>query len=177
ALDIFAYVEEYYHSVPFSTLTEHAKEITGETEAVLMIWQAVVAGTSRINPLTNKPMFSHSIFSRVNVNTMYQYDLGTNMSIGKVWGVSGFAPQFVGMPENNNQIEHLSISIILQLIMHESIVILNAIEEEKFLLANAPKAMADADMALNQAIHKEFAPYFSDNRKMAVERLRQFLKN
>jgi len=63
ALDMFAYVEAYYHSVPFSTLTEHAKEIKGETEAVLMTWQSLVAGSTRTNPLTHKPLFSHGIFA------------------------------------------------------------------------------------------------------------------
>ena len=176
ALDIFTYVEDYYQSTPFSDLIEHAKAIKSETEAVLMIWQSLVAGTSRINPLTQKPMFSHSIFSRMNVNTMHQYDQSIKMSIGKVWGVSGFADQFVGIDENNNQIEHMSISMILQIVMHEPVLILNGIEEEKILLEHSAKEMGNADMALNNAINIEFKPYFSDNRLMAVERLRTFLK-
>lgn len=176
ALDMFTYVEDYYHSVPFSSLTEHAKEIKGETEAVLMIWQSLVAGSTRINPLTQRPMFSHSIFSRDNVGTMYQYDLGKRMSTSEVWGVSGFAPRFVGIPVNGNQIEHMSISIILQLVMKEPVLILDGIEEEKLLLGQARSEEGYADMALNNAIHNEFAPYFDGNRLEAVERLRLYLK-
>lgn len=177
ALDMFSYVENYYHSVPFSRLIEHSTEIKGGTEAVLMIWQSLVAGSTRINPLTQKPLFSHSIFTRYNVGTMYEYDMGKRMSISKVWGVSGFAPQLVGIPENDNQIEHMSISMILQIVMKEPVLVLDGIEEEKLLLGNARSAEGYADMALNNAIHDEFAPYFHGNRLNAVERLRHVLKH
>ncbi len=176
SLDIFALVEEYYHAIPFSSLIEHAKEIKGEPEAVLMIWQSLVAGSTRINPLTHNPLFSHSIFARNNVGTIYQYDQGRNMSISRVWGVSGFAPRFVGIPENGNQVEHMSISMVLQMVMHEPVLVLDGIEEEKLLLGHARSEEAHADMALNNAVHKEFAPYFADNRLKAVERLRLALK-
>ncbi len=176
ALDMFAMVEDYFHAVPFASLIEHAKEITGETEAVLMIWQSVIAGSSRINPLTGKPLFSHSIFARNNVGTIHQYAQGKAMSTGKVWGVSGFAPRFVGIPHNDNQIEHMSISMVFQLILHEPLVILDGIEEEKILSGNSRSEESYADMALNNAIHKEFLPYFPKNRLGAVENLRRELK-
>ena len=176
ALDMFAMVEDYFHAVPFASLTEHAKEITGETEAVLMIWQSIVTGTSRTNPLNGKPLFSHSIFARNNVGTMYQYAQEKAMSTGKVWGVSGFAPRFVGIPHNDNQIEHMSISMVVQVILHEPLAILDGIEEEKILTGKSPLEESYADMTLNKAIHKEFLPYFSKNRLGAVENLRHKLK-
>ncbi len=176
ALDMFAMAEDYFNAVPFSFLTEHAKEIKGETEAVLMIWQSVIVGSSRINPITGKPLFSHSIYSRTNVDTMYQYAQAQAMSTGKVWGVSGFAPQFVGIPHNDNQIEHMSISMVVQLVLHEPLVILDGIEEEKILSGKSQKEESQADMALNKAIHMEFLPYFAKNRSGAVENLRRVLK-
>ncbi len=176
SLDMFAFVENYYNVIPFSTLTEHAKEIKGETEAVLMIWQSVVAGSTRINPLNHKPLFSHSIFARNNVGTMYQYDQGREMSIGKVWGVSGFAPHFVGIPHNSNQVEHMSISMVVQIVLNEPLAVLDGIEEEKLLSGQTRSEESYADMALNNAIHKEFSPYFSRNRLGAVENLRRELK-
>ena len=176
SLDLFALVENYYHAVPFADLSEHAKEIKGETEAVLMIWQSVVAGTTRNNPLTHKPLFSHSIFARNNVGTMYQYAQAKKMSIGAVWGVSGFAHRYVGTPKNNNQVEHMSISMVLQLVMHEPVLVLDAVEEEKLLLGHANAEESHADMALNNAIHKEFKPRFSKNRLEAVEHLRSVLR-
>jgi hypothetical protein len=176
SLDMFAMVEDYFHAVPFASITEHAKEITGETEAVLMIWQSIVTGTSRINPLSGKPMFSHSIFARNNVDTMYQYTQEKPMSTGKVWGVSGFAPRFVGIPHNDNQIEHMSISMVIQVLLHEPLAILDGIEEEKILTGKSPPEESHADMTLNKAIHKEFLPYFPKNRLGAVENLRRKLK-
>lgn len=175
ALDLISLTEDYYHAVPFADLIEHAEEIKGESEAVLMIWQSIVAGSTRKNPLTKKPLFSHSIFARNNVGTMHQYDIGKKMSIGSIWGVSGFADHFVGTEKNNNQIEHMSISIVLQLVMNEPVIILDAIEEAKLLIGHADAKETHADIALNNAIHKEFKPHFSENRLQAVELLRAAL--
>ncbi len=174
ALDLFAYVEAYYESVPFAALTEHAEGIEGEAEEVLLIWQSLVAGTTRVNPLTGSPMFSHSIYARDNVGTIYQYDQDRALSIAEVWGVTGFAPRFVGIPGNNNQVEHMSISMVLQILLGDPVLVLDAIEEERVLAGHADKAEADADMALNNAIHSEFAPLYREDRQRAVERLRCF---
>ena len=177
ALDMFAFVEDYWTAVaPTADDVVSAEETKGIADGKLLVWQSLVAGSTRINPLTDKPMFSHSIFARDNVGTMYQYDLGEAMSIADVWGVTGFAPQFVGTPENNNQVEHMSISMVLQMVLEEPVTILAAIEEEKVAARQADAAEANADMALNSAIHNEFAPSFSENGLLAVEQLRCFLK-
>jgi hypothetical protein len=170
---MFAYVAEYQStdgtpSDPPGDLVEKK----GRADAMLMVWQSLVAGSTRTNPLTGKPMFSHSIFARDNVGVMYQYDVDRPMGIAEAWGVTGFAPQFVGIPQNNNQVEHMSISMMLQMVMGESVLVLNGIEEEKVLRGQADQAEAQADMALNRAVHSEFAPAFADNWQQAVERLR-----
>jgi len=180
ALDMFALVEDYWEDywtavTPTSDDAVSAEETRGVANGKLLVWQSLVAGSTRINPLTNKPMFSHSIFARDNVGTMYQYDLGEAMSIADVWGVTGFAPQFVGTPENNNQVEHMSISMVLQMVLEEPVTILAAIEEEKVVAGQADAAEANADMALNSAIHNEFASSFAENGLQAVEHLRCFL--
>jgi len=178
ALDMFAYVDDYWTSVTFSSPPlESAEALKGVAASKLMVWQSLVAGSTRINPLTKEPMFSHSIFARDNVGTMYQYDQGVEMSIAEVWGVTGFAPRYVGIPENNNQVEHMSISKILQVVMGEPVLVLDAIEEEKVLAGHARSEEANADMALNNAIHAEFVPYFAENGLMAVEHLRCVLKS
>lgn len=120
-------------------------------------------------------MFSHSIYARNNVGTMYQYEIGQEMGIGDVWGVTRFHPRFVGIAENNNQIEHMSISTILQVVMDEPLTVLASIEEEKVLAGQADTAEAAADMALNKAIHDEFAPFFAQDSQGAAERLRRYL--
>ena len=177
ALDMFAFVEDYWTAVTPASDEEVSAEATkGIADSKLLVWQSLVAGSTRINPLTDKPMFSHSIFARDNVGTIYQYDLGEAMSIADVWGVTGFAPQFVGIPENNNQVEHMSISMVLQMVLGEPVLVLDAIEEEKVLARQADEAEANTDMALNNAIHTEFAPSFAENGLQAVEHLRCFLK-
>ena len=177
ALDMFAFVEDYWTTLnPESIDESSAEEVEGIANGKLLVWQSLVAGSTRINPLTGKPMFSHSIFARDNVGTMYQYDLSEAMSIADVWGVTGFAPQFVGIPENNNQVEHMSISMVLQIVLQEPLTVLDAIEEEKVVTGQADSAEANADMALNNAIHHEFASSFAENGLQAVEQLRCFLK-
>ncbi|MEA3336705.1 MAG: hypothetical protein U9R25_12395 [Chloroflexota bacterium] len=178
ALDMFAFVDEYHNKVmPPSASPDDPAEIKGRASAMLMVWQSLVAGSTRTNPITGEPMFSHSIFARDNVGTMHQYDVGQAMSIADVWGVTGFAAHFVGIPENNNQVEHMSISKVLQIVLNEPVAVLDGIEEEKLLLGHADQAEAEADMALNNAIHKEFVPLFVDDWQQAVERLRCVLKD
>jgi hypothetical protein len=173
ALDMFAYVAEYQSTdgAP-SDPSDDPVAKKGRADAMLMVWQSLVAGSTRTNPLTGKPMFSHIIFARDNVGVMHQYDVDRPMGIAEAWGVTGFAPQFVGIPENNNQVEHMTISMMLQMVMGESVLVLNGIEEEKVLRGQADQAEAQADMALNGAVHSEFAPLFVDNWQQAVERLR-----
>lgn len=177
ALDMMALVDTYYAAVAGAPPLDDAVAMENYTDAKLLVWQSLVAGSTRTNPLTKEPMFSHSIFARDNVGTMYQYDIDREMGIAKVWGVSGFAPQYVGIPENNNQVEHMSISMILQIVLDESVTVLDGIEEEKALLGQADKREANADMALNNAIHNEFAPIVALQGPMAVERLRCVLKS
>ena len=178
ALDMFAYVDEYHDKVMASPASpDDPSEVEGRVSAMLMVWQSLVAGSTRSNPLTGEPLFSHSIFARDNVATMYQYDLDQAMSVSEVWGVSGFAPRFVGIPKNANQVEHMSISMVLQMVLDEPLVVLDGIEEEKVLLGHADEAEAQADMALNNAIHREFVPVFVSDWHQAVEPLRCILRS
>lgn len=178
ALDMMQLVDEYYAQVTEEP-TDQADMAAdkGYADGMLLVWQSLVAGSTRTNPLTNEPMFSHSIFARNNIGTMYQFELDQQMGIAEIWGVSGFAPQFVGTPVNNNQVEHMSISTILQMVLDEPVAVLDGIEEEKVLLGGASSEEANADMALNNAIHKEFVPFFTQDRLGTVERLRCTLKD
>ena len=178
ALDMFAYVDAYWTAVTPTASPSNREEVSkGIVDSKLMIWQSLVAGSTRINPLTRKPMFSHSIYARNNVGTMYQYDIGEGMSIADVWGVTGFAPRFVGVDANNNQVEHMSISMILQMVLDDPVIVLDGIEREKTLAGHADSKEAKADMALNNAIHREFKPYFARDWETAVEHLRRVLKS
>ena len=176
ALDILLIARDYVKSIPPERLLQHAPEISTEVHAILMAWQNLVAGTTRLNPITHKPVFSHGFMGRYNVSTIHQCALGEAMSISDAWGVSGFADRFVGIASNANQVEHLSISIILQAVLRKPLLVLNAIEEEKVLLQGGDKAEANADMALNTAVHNVFLPLVNDNMVGAIEALRTELK-
>lgn len=177
ALDILLIARDYVKSIPQERLLQHAPEIRSERDATLMAWQNLVAGSTRQNPITHKPVFSHGFIARYNVSTMHQYDVGKAMSISETWGVSGFADRFVGVSSNANQVEHLSISIILQAVLGKPLLVLNAIEEEKLLVHGGNKAEARADMALNTAVHSVFLTKLDSDLITAVEALRTELKN
>jgi len=177
ALDILLLTDEY-NRVVYSEIDEDDKEAQlYNAQAKLMVWQSLIAGTSRTNPLTGKPMFSHGLFAHNSAPIMWQYDQGEYMNVADVWGVTGFASQFVGTPKNNNQIEHMSISAFLQFVMDEPLLALNGIENEKLLRGRADSAEAHADMALNRAIAYEFVPFYATQKEQAVDHLRCFLKN
>lgn len=177
ALDILpmleAYDEAIYGGAPAA---DNPAELTGRAQGKLMVWQSLIAGTSRTNPLTGEALFSHGIFGHNSIPEMWRHAQGENISVSEVWGLSGFAPQFVGTPRNANQIEHMSISAYLQFVMDEPLTVLNGIEQEKLVRGHADAAEAHADMALNRAIADEFAPFYATQPEQAVERLRAFLK-
>lgn len=176
ALDLMAVAQRYVASVPKEFLAQHAKEIEDATDATLFGWQNLVAGTTRTNPLTKKPVFSHGFLARFNVVTMYEHRVGTRLGVSKAWGWAGFAPAYVGTPKNANQVEHMSISLILQALFEQPLAVLNAIERAKLAAGGADEAEAHADMALNRAIHEVFVPTFREDLLGAVEALRIRLK-
>ncbi len=177
ALDILLLTEAYNRTVYGEIDEDNADARLFDARAKLMVWQSLIAGTSRINPLTGKPMFSQGLFAHNSLPIMWQYDQGEYMNVAEVWGLTGFAPQFVGTPKNNNQIEHMSISAFLQFVMEEPLLALNSIENEKLLRGRADSAEAHADMALNKAIAYEFVPFYATQKTQAVDHLRCFLQD
>jgi hypothetical protein len=176
SLDILLMAHEYITSIPRDRWIQHSDEVQDEAEATLLAWQTLVAGSTRSNPVTGKPVYSHGFVARFNVATMYQYHVGKAMNLSQAWGVSGFAPRFVGTLDNANQVEHMSISALLQGVLDKRLVVLNGIEEEKRLRGKADKAEADADMALNRAVREVFLPLYKRDMKAAVAVLRAVLK-
>jgi hypothetical protein len=82
----------------------------------------------------------------------------------------------VGVPQNANQIEHMSITSFLQLVLDEPLEALNAIEDKKVLLNGADPKEAAADKALNQAVHDYLLPDYIHDLPGAVANLRTILK-
>jgi len=177
ALDILLmqedYVKEVYEDLPAEDDEEGMKAIAN---AKIIVWQSLIAGTSRINPLTGQPLFSHGDYGRNSVAEMWRYRMKKHLGISEIWGVTGFDWQFVGTTENANQVEHMSITSFLQLVLGEPIEALNAIEDKKVLLNGADPAEAAADKALNQAVHDTLLPNYIHDLPGAVAQLRATLK-
>lgn len=106
---------------------------------------------------------------------MYQYYMNKGMGLSEAWGVTGFAKQFVGPKRNSNQNEHMSISIMLQAVLGEPLLVLNGLEREKQLTGQAPADEAKADMMLNSTIREVFLPSYAAELDEAVVILRERL--
>lgn len=142
-------------------------------------WQRLVVGTTRYNPITQSEMVQEILASRMNVVAMWRHHTGQQLTHPEAWGLSGFAEPFVGDYEKNvNQVEHLSISTFIQVVLKEPELVLS-LQEDKELLSghSSGKAMALADKAINNAVATQFAPTFAADPRGTVEHLRCFLKD
>ncbi|GAB4432612.1 MAG: hypothetical protein Kow0031_14030 [Anaerolineae bacterium] len=156
-----------------------AAEREARAQEAVRIWQGLVVGTTRFNPLTDAQMVQETLSSRMNVVELWRHHTGQQLTHPEVWGLSGFAEQFVGDYEKNvNQVEHLSISTFIQVVLKEPELVLS-LEEDKELLSghSSGEAMALADKAINNAVATQFAPYFAADPRGTVEHLRCFLKD
>lgn len=176
ALDLFELAIVMVDNQPETALLEHSPFLNTPAKSTIYLWQNLVAGTTRHNPLTHRPAYSHGFASRFNVATIWQYEVGVAMSIGKVWGVSGFDPAFVGPASNDNQIEHMSVSITAQAVLGEHLSTLAAFEAFETLISHAKADASVADEALNKAIAEYFTPHFEADLRAAVKSLRLALK-
>ncbi|MCT8160031.1 hypothetical protein [Pseudoruegeria sp. SHC-113] len=176
ALDLFDPAIKLIDAVPPEHMLETSEYIRGREQAALYLWQQLIVGSSRRNPLTHIKLFNHGFTTRFHVGTIWQYETGIALDNSTIWGVSGFAPEFVGPPENNNQVEHMSISMTVQGILREPLLILEAFEEFETLSGSATAAEAAADDALNAAIQQTFITGFEDDLPSAVAALRGQLR-
>jgi len=151
-------------------------DVDTPAKSAIYLWQNLVAGTTRHNPLTHRAAYSHGFASRFNVATIWQYDVGVAMSVGEVWGVSGFDPAYVGPASNTNQIEHMSVSITAQAVLGEHLSTLAAFEGFETLVSHGTAAESIADEALNKAVADHFIPLFENDLRAAVASLRLALK-
>ncbi|MCF6273505.1 MAG: hypothetical protein L3J37_10015 [Rhodobacteraceae bacterium] len=177
ALDLFQPVIALMETKALSEQIEQSPYIKNREQAVLYFWQDLVAGTSRRNPLTQQKLFDHGFATRFHMGTIWQYETGKAQENADIWGVSGFAPEFVGPPENNNQVEHMSISLVVQALLGEPLSILAAFEKMEQWTGMADASEAAADMALNAAINKVFIPAYEKDTLLAIEALRDYLRD
>lgn len=177
AFDILHLSHAHIKSLPEDRRLQHGPKLQSVEAATLMVWQTVVAGTNRTLPGLGQPVFEHGFVRRFSVKTIYQYDVETAMSVGEVWGTSGFKDRFVGPSENNNQIEHLTISALLQVVDGTPVSVLDALELEEVILGGSSNGEAQADIALNNAVHRYLLPDVYDNFEAAFETLKTALED
>jgi hypothetical protein len=151
------------------------RERTRDQQA-LFLWQQIAVGSTRWAPIIHYPLVPHTAFSRCNVATLWQYAQGRAQSLSALWGVSGFHAGYIGDPHNDNQIEHLTITAVMQGVFGVGLGILNALEWGERLSPHVPAAEMHADIALNRAVASVLLPAFTSHApERAVLRMRAAL--
>ncbi|MEM8540449.1 MAG: hypothetical protein AAGF25_05780 [Pseudomonadota bacterium] len=176
ALSLLPLARAYVEALPEQARAERAAYAQTDGEATLLIWQALMSGTSRHNPLTHTPLWSHGYVGHFSVPHIHQYATGKGALQSDVWGVGGFNEMFVGVDSNNNQVEHLGISALLQGVAGVPGALLNAIEALEVMVDHENPIAANADRALNRVVQEILVPKVEDNPTEITEALRAALQ-
>lgn len=158
ALALLPLAGDYVRALPEEARAEHGAHANTNGEATLLIWQALLSGTSRYNPITHRPLWSHGFVGHFSVPHIHQYATGTSLTASQVWGVEGFDPTFVGPSSNGNQVEHLGISALLQGVGNVPEAVLEAVEALEVFVDHEDPAAAVADRALNATVRDDLVP-------------------
>ena len=76
---------------------------------------------------------------------MWRYGIGAKASVDEVWGLSGFSEPFIGDATNTNQIEHMTISALAQMVLGIPAIVLDMLEEMEWILRKGTYAASQAD--------------------------------
>ncbi len=175
ALGILLEVARYIQGGHPTEMTRTRPNLNSEQQAIFL-WQQILTGTNRQVPYLGRDAYTHSYWGRFNVTEMWRYEIGEDISVDKIWGLSGFDYAFIRDPHNTNQIEHMAITSLAQIVLRLPVMILNVLEDLESLLRKASWIEGAADKALNRAVAREFCPYFNmDNPQLACERLERAL--
>lgn len=176
ALALLPLARAYVQALPEEARAERAAYAKTEGEATLLIWQALLSGTSRHNPLTHKLLWSHGYVGHFSVPHIHQNATGKGAFQSEIWGVEGFSMMFVGAASNNNQVEHLGISALLQGVAGVPGALLNAVEALEVMVDHEDPAAANADRALNRVVQEILVPKVEDNPTKITQALRAALQ-
>ncbi len=158
ALAMLPLAGDYVRALPENARAEREAHAKTDGQATVLIWQALLTGTHRYNPITHKPLWSHGFVGHFSVPHIHQYATGIGQTPSQVWGVEGFNSRFVGTSSNSNQVEHLGISSLLQGVGNVPSAVLSAVEAlEEYIDYEDPIAGA-ADRALNEVVRKVLVP-------------------
>jgi hypothetical protein len=129
-------------------------------QRAIFLWQQILTGTNRQVPYLNRDAYSHGIWGRFNVVEMWRYHAGAEVPVDEVWGLSGFAQPFIGDATNTNQIEHMAISAVAQIVLGLPALVLDIVEELEWILRKGSYAASKADERVNRAVARRLRPLF-----------------
>ncbi|WP_189371179.1 hypothetical protein [Tateyamaria omphalii] len=176
ALALLPLARTYVETLPESARAERERHAQTAGQATLLIWQALLSGTNRHNPLTHRPLWSHGYVGHFSVPHIHQYATGEGLTASQVWGVEGFNPAFVGPPSNSNQVEHLGISALLQGVAHVPGAVLTTVEAIEVAIDHEDPAAAMADRALNGVVRTVLLPRMEGEPNALVTALMNALR-
>jgi len=130
-------------------------------QQAIFLWQQIVSGTNRQIPYLHRDAYTHGGWSRFNVVEVWRYRVGKNIGVDDVWGLSGFAPRFVGDSTNTNQIEHMAITAVAQIVLRIPVLLLDILEELEWMLRKGTKAASQADKLVNRAVARQLLPVYN----------------
>lgn len=175
ALALLPLARAYVEALPEEARAEREPHANTDGEAALLIWQALLSGTSRHNPLTHRPLWNHGYVGHFSVPHIHQYATVEGLTPSQVWGIDGFDPTYVGPASNNNQVEHLGISALLQGVATVPGAVLSAVEALEVAVDHEDPAAAEADRALNGVVREVLLPLREDPATVVVSALRTAL--
>jgi hypothetical protein len=129
-------------------------------QQAIFLWQQIVAGSNRQVPYIHRDAYTHGTWGRFNVVEMWRYGVGSKVSVDEAWGLSGFSEPFVGDATNTNQIEHMAITALAQMVLGIPAILLDVLEELEWMLRKGTLAASRADERLNRAVARHFRPLF-----------------
>ncbi|MFD0858594.1 hypothetical protein [Roseovarius aquimarinus] len=175
SLALLPLARAYVEALPEEARAEREAHARTPGEATLLIWQALLSGTTRHNPITHRPLWSHGYVGHFSVPHIHQYATGEGLTPSQVWGTEGFAAHVVGPASNANQVEHMGISALLQGVVHVPGAVLSAVEAVEVMVDGEDPDAAAADRALNQAIREALLPRVEAPAEEIVVALREAL--
>jgi hypothetical protein len=161
-----AHTLEMTHSLPHMNARQRA----------IFLWQQVLTGTNRQVPYLGRDAYTHSYWGRFNVTEVWRYEIREDTGMDEIWGLSGFDDYFIRDPHNTNQIEHMAITSLAQIVLRLPLMLLNVLEDLESLLHKASWIEGAADKALNRAVARHFCPLFNlEDPQRACESLERAL--
>ena len=160
------------HTTEMTALRPHLRP----AQQAIVLWQLLVVGTNRQIPFIHRDAYTHRYWGRFNVVEIWRFHANVDENADQTWGLSGFSERFIGDATNTNQIEHMTITALAQMVLGIPAPFLDVVEELEWMLRKGTKAASRADEQLNRTVCKYLCSGFHlEDLIPACERLTQEL--